>query len=243
MKTLKAAAIAVVFGSMFVTGACTKRPTTAKIPPTPPATPAPTVALSASPDVVNAGQATTLTWNTSNASTVEISGLGTVPASGSRRVTPGDSTTYDLTAKGPGGERDASARVTVNQPVAKTQSAGPSLADLWAANVKDVYFDYDRYTVRPDQAPITQSDAQFLNEHPNLPIVIEGHCDDRGSEEYNLALGDNRAQAVKSELVKLGVDAKRIKTISYGKEKPFCTQDDESCWSQNRRDHFGMKAD
>lgn len=242
MKTLKAAAIAAVFGSMLLTGACAKKKVAANIPQTPPPPAAPTVALSANPDVVNAGQPTTLTWNTSNATTVEISGVGTVPASGSKQITPSDSMTYNLTATGPGGERDASARVTVNQPVAQKQTE-ESLAELFARNVKDVYFDFDRYNVRADQANITAADAKFLNEHPEVPIVIAGHCDDRGSEEYNLALGDNRANAVKSELIKLGVDAKRIKTVSYGKEKPFCTQDDESCWSQNRRGHFDITTD
>jgi peptidoglycan-associated lipoprotein len=240
MKTLRATAIVAVAGAMLFTGACAKKRVAQVPPPPPPAPVAPTVALSASPDVISAGQATTLTWNTTNATSVNISGLGTVAASGSKQVTPSDSTTYDLTAQGPGGERDASARVTVNQPVAQTQS-GPSLEDLIARNVKDVYFDYDRYTIRADQANITEADGKFLNEHPNVAIVIEGHCDDRGSEEYNLALGDNRANAVKAQLVKMGIDASRIRTISYGKEKPFCTSDNESCWSQNRRDHLDAK--
>lgn len=243
MKSARATAFVAILGTLLFTGACAKK-RVAQVPPTPPPPPtAPTVALSVSPDVVNPGQPTTLTWNTTNATNVTISGLGTVTASGTKQVTPSDSTTYELAATGPGGERDTSARVTVNQPVAeKTQEPGLTDADLVARNMKDVYFDYDRYNVRADQANITESDAKFLNEHPQIPIVIEGHCDDRGSEEYNLALGDNRANSVKSELVKLGVSASRIRTVSYGKEKPFCTQDDEGCWSQNRRDHFGIKA-
>lgn len=243
MNTLRATSIVATLGALLFAGACTKKPVAKAVPPTPPPAPAPTVALSASPDVVNAGQSTTLTWNTTNATTVNISGIGNVTASGSKVVTPSDSTTYELEAKGPGGDRDTSTRVTVNQSVAENQQeSGPSDIDLFNANVKDVYFDYDRYTIRADQANITQADAKFLNDHPNMPIVIEGHCDDRGSEEYNLALGDNRANSVKSELVKLGVSANRIRTISYGKEKPFCSADNENCWSQNRRDHFGMTA-
>jgi peptidoglycan-associated lipoprotein len=101
-----------------------------------------------------------------------------------------------------------------------------------------VFFDYDRYNLRADETPVTQNDAAFLAQHPNVRVVIEGHCDDRGSEEYNLALGASRADTVKNALEQQGVSADRIKTVSYGKEKPFCSQDDEQCWQQNRRDHF-----
>lgn len=226
-----------IVAGVLLTGACAKKHVAQSTPPPPPPPPAPTVALTASPETVTAGQPVTLSWNTTGANAVTITGVGVVGNSGSKRLTPSESTTYNAVAKGPGGEREASARVTVTQPIAKVES-GPNWDDVFARNVKDVYFDYDRYTVRADQANITAADAKFLNEHPNVAIVIEGHCDDRGSEEYNIALGDNRANSVKTELVKLGIDAGRIKTVSYGKEKPFCTQDDESCWSQNRRDHF-----
>ena len=221
--------------AIVMTIACAKKVAQAP-PPPPPAPAAPTVTLSATPDTITAGQTATVTWNTSNATKINISGIGDVSASGSRQVTPAESKTYELVAKGPGGERDASARVTVTRPAAQMNSDATD-ADLFS-HVRDVYFDYDRYTVRADQSNITAADAKFLNEHPTLAIQIEGHCDDRGSEEYNIALGDNRANAVKAELVKLGVDPKRIRTVSYGKEKPFCSEDNESCWQQNRRDHF-----
>jgi peptidoglycan-associated lipoprotein len=104
--------------------------------------------------------------------------------------------------------------------------------------VKDVFFDYDKYDIRPDQQTAIQANAQFLAQHPNINFTIEGHCDERGSTEYNLALGDNRANAVKNALVQAGVNGSRIKTISYGKEKPFCTESNEQCWQQNRRGHF-----
>ncbi len=237
MNTIRTFSLTVLAAGVMFTGACAKKHVAQVTPPPPPPPTAPTVALTATPDNVTAGQPVTLSWHTTDANSVTISGLGVVGASGSKQVTPADSTTYNAVAKGPGGEREASARVTVERPVANMNN-GPSDADLFARTVKDVYFDYDRYTVRADQANITAADAKFLNEHPNMAVVVEGHCDDRGSEEYNIALGDNRANAVKAELVKLGVDANRIKTVSYGKEKPFCTQEDESCWSQNRRDHF-----
>jgi peptidoglycan-associated lipoprotein len=223
--------------SMFLLAACHKN--VAKVTPPPPPPPAaPTATLAASPNVILAGQSTTLTWQTTNANDITIQGLGTVPASGSRSVAPSTSTTYTLVAKGPGGTHDASARVTVNPaPAAKIAAPQPSEADLFAKNVKDLFFDFDKATVRPDEVPVTQNDAKFLEEHPDIKIMVEGHCDDRGSEEYNLALGVSRANSLKSSLERQGVSADRIKTISYGKEKPFCTTDDEQCWQANRRDH------
>jgi len=110
--------------------------------------------------------------------------------------------------------------------------------DLFSQNVKDVYFDYDKSDLRGDQQSSVQADAQFLNQHPNVNITIEGHCDERGSTDYNLALGDQRASAVKAALTGAGISASRIKTISYGKEKPFCTESNEACWQQNRRGHL-----
>jgi peptidoglycan-associated lipoprotein len=114
----------------------------------------------------------------------------------------------------------------------------PTDEDLFGQTVKDVYFDYDKSDVRADQQAAVQSDAQFLTQHSNINFTIEGHCDDRGSTEYNLALGDQRANTVKNALVTAGIGAARIKTISYGKEKPFCVEDNEACWQQNRRGHF-----
>ncbi len=226
---------------MFLLAACNKK--VAKVtPPPPPAPPAPTATLAANPKVVQQGQSTTLTWQTTNANDITIPGLGTVAASGSRSVTPSTSTTYELVAKGPGGTQDASARVTVNPaPAAKVVTPQPSEADLFAKNVKDVFFDFNKAAVRPDEVPVTDSDAKFLAQHPDIKIMVEGHCDDRGSEEYNLALGDSRANSMKQSLERQGVSADRIQTISYGKEKPFCTAEDEQCWQANRRDHVALE--
>jgi len=104
--------------------------------------------------------------------------------------------------------------------------------------MKDVFYDYDSYEISSQYTAVLQQDARFLQQHPNMKFTIEGHCDERGSTEYNLALGDNRATAAKQALVSMGVSADRIKTISYGKEKPFCTESTEACWQQNRRAHF-----
>ena len=165
-----------------------------------------------------------------------------MPASGSRSVIPNTSTTYLLVAKGPGGTQDSSTRVTVNPaPAAKVITPQPSEADLFAKNVKDLFFDFNKATIRPDEIPVTDNNAKFLTQHPDIKIMIEGHCDDRGSEEYNLALGDSRANSLKQSLEQHGVSADQLTTISYGKEKPFCTADDEQCWQQNRRDHVVLE--
>jgi len=144
-----------------------------------------------------------------------------------------------LVAKGAGGTQEATTRLTVTQPpppVASTSSATEE--DLFGQTVKDVYFDYDKSDVRSDQRAAIQADAQFLNQHSGINFTIEGHCDERGSTEYNLALGDQRASSVKNALIGAGVSAGRIKTISYGKEKPFCMESNEACWQQNRRGHL-----
>jgi peptidoglycan-associated lipoprotein len=220
-------------------GACAKKKPVAPPPPPPPPPAAPTASLSASPDTINPGQAATLSWQTTNATDVAIDGLGKVDASGQRSVTPAQSTTYRLSAKGPGGTQEATARVTVTPPPQPVQQA-PSATDeeMFAQNVKDIYFDYDKYDLRSDQTATVQANAQWLAQHPNIKFTVEGHCDERGSTEYNIALGDNRAQAVKSALTQAGIAADRVRTISFGKEKPFCTESTEACWQQNRRAHF-----
>jgi len=207
-------------------------------PPTPPP-PQPTASLTANPNSIQQGESTTLTWQTTNATDVTLEGIGAVEANGSRQVTPTQSTTYRLTAKGAGGTQEATARVTVTQPPPPPSgAAGLSDEQLFYQNVKDAFFDYDKSDIRPDAQQDLMADAAFLQKHPNIRFTVEGHCDERGSTEYNLGLGDRRATAVKDFLVQQGVSADRIRTISYGKEKPFCTEHDEQCWQQNRRGHF-----
>jgi peptidoglycan-associated lipoprotein len=104
--------------------------------------------------------------------------------------------------------------------------------------VKDIFFDYDKYDIREDAKPGLKELASLLSKNMSLKVVIEGHCDDRGTNEYNLALGDRRAQAAKQFLVSLGIPSARIETVSYGEEKPLCTTASEDCWAKNRRAHF-----
>jgi peptidoglycan-associated lipoprotein len=120
-------------------------------------------------------------------------------------------------------------------------TASPTDADLFGKNIKDVLFDYDKSNIRPDEVPAAQGDASFLQQHPSIQVLIEGHCDDRGSDEYNIALGASRAESVKQLLLQQGISTDRVKTISYGKEKPFCAQENEQCWQQNRVGHFAFE--
>jgi len=232
--------IVVALVVVLTVSACGKKKTAPPPPPPPPpAAPAPTASLTANPNSITAGQSTTLIWRTDYATDVSIDGIGKVDPSGSRTVTPTESTTYHLVARNDSGTQEATARVTVTQAAAPPpQQTNETEAQLFAQNVQDVFFDYDSYDVSQQYQQVLQGDARFLQQHPNIKFTIEGHCDERGSTEYNLALGDNRANATKQALVSLGISADRIRTISYGKEKPFCTESTEACWSQNRRAHF-----
>jgi peptidoglycan-associated lipoprotein len=237
-KSTKWLFLVVALGALMALGACKKK--AAPPPPPPPPPPAsPTASISVNPSSIQAGQSASLTWQTTNATDVSIDGIGAVQPNGSQTVSPNESTTYHLVAKGAGGTQEATARLTVTQaPPPPPPQTTVSDEDLFNQNIKDIYFDYDKSDIRPDQAGAVQSDAQFLNQHGNVSFTIEGHCDERGSTEYNIALGDKRATTVKNALVSDGISANRIKTISYGKEKPFCTESNEACWQQNRRDHF-----
>jgi peptidoglycan-associated lipoprotein len=236
---IKLFALVVTLGVVMMLGACGKKKQPAPPPPPPPPPAAPTASISVSPSSIQAGQSASLSWQTSNATDVSIDGIGAVQANGSQSVSPTDSTTYHLVAKGAGGTQEATARLTVTQPPPPPPPA-PTVTDedLFNQNIKDVYFDYDKSDIRGDQQGSVQADVQFLSQHTNINFIIEGHCDERGSTEYNIALGDKRANAVKEALVTAGISASRIKTISYGKEKPFCTESNEACWQQNRRGHF-----
>jgi peptidoglycan-associated lipoprotein len=225
-------------GALVTLGACGKKATPPP-PPPPPAAPAPTASVGVNPNTIQAGQSASLTWQTTNATDVSIDGIGAVQPNGSQSVAPTDSMTYHLVAKGAGGTQEATARLTVTPaPPPPQPTANVTDEDLFSQNVKDVYFDYDKADIRGDQQTSIQADAQFFSQHQNMTFTVEGHCDERGSTEYNLALGDQRASAVKSALTAAGVNASRIKTISYGKEKPFCTESNEACWQQNRRGHL-----
>jgi peptidoglycan-associated lipoprotein len=104
--------------------------------------------------------------------------------------------------------------------------------------LSDIHFGYNTYNIEPQDGSVLKANASWLQAHPQTRVQVEGHCDERGSEEYNMALGAKRAQSAKDYLVTLGIPSERISTISYGKELPLCQEHDDNCWAQNRRDHF-----
>jgi peptidoglycan-associated lipoprotein len=108
-------------------------------------------------------------------------------------------------------------------------------------DLRDIYFDFDKYDIRPGDAKVLDANAAWLKSRDNYLVLIEGHCDERGTNEYNLALGERRAKAAMNYLVSQGVQASRITIISYGEERPACSEKNESCWSRNRRAHFLVK--
>ena len=221
-------------------------PVAKKTSPPKPKPPAPTIELKVSPTAIEKGESTTLTWNSTNAPVGVIidNNVGTVEASGSRKIHPSVSTTYKATATGEGGNAVAEARVTVEQPsvVTPTDFPGSDVIDIdrpdFTRDTKDVFFNYDQYVIRADDLEALKRDVNILKALPKVMIRIEGHCDERGSDKYNLALGDRRAIAVRDYLINQGIDSSRIETISYGKERPFCEESNEECWQLNRRAHF-----
>jgi peptidoglycan-associated lipoprotein len=126
-------------------------------------------------------------------------------------------------------------------PAAPAQPPAPS---EFAENpaLKDIYFDFDKYDIRPNDAKILDDNASWLKSNGNMLVLIEGHCDERGTNEYNLALGERRAKATMNYLVTQGIQANRITIISYGEERPVCAEKSEDCWRRNRHAHFLVKA-
>jgi len=209
--------------------------------PTPAAQP--TVTLNASPTSVNPGQTVTLSWSSTNATDLDIEpGVGKVAPQGATPVNPTTSTTYTITATGAGGSATATAHVEVGaNAAARTPGGGserPNMSELFSQNVSDVFFDLDKSDLRDDARMALTKDAEFLRSYPQVHVSLEGHCDERGSTEYNLGLGQRRAEASKNFLISLGISTDRMETTSWGKERPFCGEHTEECWQQNRRAHF-----
>ena len=231
--------LVLALGAIMMLGACKKK-VAPPPPPPPPPPPAPTASIAVNPSSIQQGQSASLTWQTSNATDISIEGMGAVQPTGSQVVSPSASTNYNLVAKGAGGTQNATTRLTVTPlpPPPPPPPAGPTDEELFAQNIKDIYFDYDKSDLRADQSASLQADMLFLNQHPNMHFTIEGHCDERGSIEYNVALGEKRANTVKNALTTAAISSSRMNVVSYGKEKPFCTESNEACWQQNRRGHF-----
>jgi peptidoglycan-associated lipoprotein len=246
-------AVLLALSLLFFAVGCKKK--TPPPPPPPPPQPVQPVAppkavinsFTVEPSTIEKGQAATLRWSISNATDMSIDqGVGAVQSEGSRQVFPTATTTYTLSVHGPGGDDSKTATVEVTTPPPPPPPPPPPAAEssetIINRDVKDIYFDYDKNDIRSDAQAVLQGDAEVLKKvfsnDPNITVRVEGNCDERGSAEYNLALGDRRAQAAKDYLVQLGVSADKLKTISYGKEKPVCTEATEDCYQRNRHDHF-----
>jgi len=233
-------------------GACKKQVATqppVAAPPAAPPAPAPVITLRADRATIDRGQSLTLSWEARNAASVRIEpGVGDVNAtSGTQQVTPASSVTYTATATGPGGMASDVARITVNAPAvpaARVETPTPaptvSIDTLWDQNIKPILFDYDQAEIRSDQISTLQGNAAFLKQQPNTRFTVEGHADERGSQEYNLGLGDRRANAVKQYLAGQGIAESRMNVVSFGEERPTCRDTTEDCYARNRRVAFAL---
>ncbi len=259
---------AVVFTTILLVGvqACKKKvppPPPAPVartveapPPPPPPPPAPAARINSftvEPRSVQRGQTATLAWQAANATDVAIdNAVGAVEANGVRTVNPASTTTYTLTARGPGGTDTRSVTLEVTNPPAPppppppvpTLSTSEQFDRIFGAfsNGGDAMFDYDKSDIRADARQALTADADALKQlfasDPSFSVVLEGHCDERGSAEYNLGLGDRRATAAKEFLMGLGIPDAKVRTISYGKDRPICTDTNEACYQRNRRAHL-----
>lgn len=234
---------------LFLGGGCKKRTPVAAPPSTQPQLVAPTITFTAQPSIIAEGASTTLNWTTTNATGVTIETVGQFPPQGSTVVSPRASTTYVAVATGNGGTVSTQARVTVTPaPVSTTTTETPQVDEtdqglnveqIFKNEIQDIFFDFDRAEVTAEYRDILRQNAEvLLRRLPRVSMMIEGHCDERGTEEYNIGLGDKRANAARDYLVLLGVSVTRIKTISYGEERPFDPAHNEEAWAKNRRAHF-----
>jgi peptidoglycan-associated lipoprotein len=198
----------------------------------------------AEPTTVQNGQSSSLKWSVENATKIEIDhDIGPVQASDRRTISPQETTTYVLRASNAAGgeERSVTVSVSTPPPVSRAEQEQQALT-IVNTKLRDVHFGYNEEAVRPEDEARLKQDAALLTDvfrlDSNTIVMIEGHCDERGSAEYNIALGDRRAVSVREALVKFGVPEDKLRTISYGKERPLCDTDTEDCRAQNRRVHF-----
>jgi peptidoglycan-associated lipoprotein len=230
------------------------RPPTATVPPptapgTPVTAPPPELEVRVEPESIRAGESATLVWEARNTDLVVIDqGIGQVEKSGRLKVFPTQTSRYRIVATGPGGNTEKTVTLEISkQPasLAEEELAGKSLAERFAYFVKPVFFGYDSSELR-DEAKLTlDGNIRWLvrSENKDVAVMLEGHTDERGTAEYNLALGDERAQVVRAYMVAHGVDPVRLVTISLGEESPFDPRETEDAYALNRRVHFVLLED
>ncbi len=254
MRFERAVGTVCLAAALMISGtACKKKipvKTASTTPPPPPSTndtgtlkPA-ILSFTVEPSSIERGQSATLRWSVSNANAVSIDqGIGEVQGTGTRRITPTESQTFTLTAASPNGTVAGKTTVNVTSPTNTAPVSGVgNFGQRISGELSDAFFDYDGNTIREDAQQALNKDADVLKkilvDFPSGSVIVEGHCDERGSAEYNLGLGDQRASAAKAYLVQLGVSGDRLKTVSYGKERPQCTEANDECYQRNRRAHF-----
>jgi len=261
---LKRFSVLILLSLTLVSLACRKNtpvavPGPPPAPPAPPppaaAAPAPTITLRSDNTAITAGQSATLIYTATNATSVTISpGVGAVQptANGTRQVSPTAATTYTAEAIGPGGRANsAGVTITVNPatvaaapppaPPPAPVNRGPDAATIFRNTMTPVLFDYDKSTIRADQESKLLSMASYLKQNANVRFTIEGHADERGGQEYNIALGDERAASVRRYFSGQGVAESRMTVVSFGEEKPVCSETTEDCYQRNRRDSFVLQ--
>ena len=245
-----------LFLGLILVPACNPKPRPARPDPPPtrtetpdpdlPPAPAPTVSLAATPGTIERGEHTSLKWSSKDGTSLVIdNGIGNVRATGEIVISPGESTTYMATVRGRGGEDRASTRVTVLDPPTRDPGVLSSEQELLGGKIQDgtiklVYFAYDKAQLSATAKETLQHNAIHFRQHPTVKFVVEGHCDERGSEEYNLALGDRRGIAVRDFLIQLGIQRGRMQAVSYGEEQPLDNRKNEKAFARNRRAQFTL---
>ncbi|HSU33383.1 MAG TPA: OmpA family protein [Bryobacteraceae bacterium] len=235
---------------LVLSASCPKAGVPSSVPAAPtPAMPSKPIVgfFTAEPTTVTARQPVSLRWSVRNATRVRIdNGLGEVELSGDRQVELNRTTMYKLEAANSSGTTLAALTVTVNSPppagAESAEGRGVGSAGLLATQLQDIHFVYDKEEVLETEKAIVDKDAVVLKNliaaDPDVVVIVEGHCDDRGSSEYNLGLGDRRANYIKDLFVRDGLPGNKLNTISYGKEQPVCLSLAEDCLARNRRVHF-----
>ena len=158
-----------------------------------------------------------------------------------QKVAPTQTTTQADDEAARRAKEQADREAALKAQAAKDAAAKKNAAALADLNIQNIYFDFDKSSIRPDARDILKADADIFSKNAGAKIIVEGHCDERGTAEYNMALGERRAQETKKYLVNLGIDGSRLETISYGKERPADPGHDEKAWAQNRRAQFVLK--